>query len=51
MLEAISDALEVLEGVDVSGPLQALHTLYVERVFRARGVWTQKNRVLASSLA
>jgi DTW domain-containing protein YfiP len=47
-LEAIADALGLLEGDEVGRPLQALHDLYVERVFRARGVWTQKNRVLAS---
>jgi DTW domain-containing protein YfiP len=46
-LEAIADALALLEGDEVGKPLQALHDLYVERVFRARGVWTQKNRVLA----
>jgi DTW domain-containing protein YfiP len=46
-LEAIADALQLLEGPHVSQPLLALHALYVERVFRARGVWTQKNRVLA----
>jgi DTW domain-containing protein len=46
-LEAIADALAVLEGEAVAQPLHALHALYVERVFRARGVWTQKSRVLA----
>jgi DTW domain-containing protein YfiP len=47
-LEAIADALELLEGPDVAGPLHALHALFVERVFRARGVWIMKSRVLAS---
>jgi DTW domain-containing protein YfiP len=47
-LEAIADALASLEGEDFAEPLHHLHELYVERVFRARGVWTQKNRVLAS---
>jgi DTW domain-containing protein YfiP len=46
-LEAIADALGLLEGEALSTPLHALHALYVERVFRARGVWTQKSRVLA----
>ncbi|MBL8951707.1 MAG: DTW domain-containing protein [Myxococcaceae bacterium] len=47
-LEAIADALEVVEGEAASRPLQALHDLFVERVFRARGVWSAKSRVLAS---
>ena len=42
-LEAISDALELLEGPSVGEPLHALHQLFVERVFRARGVWGQKS--------
>ena len=46
-LEAIADALELLEGEAASSPLQALHALFVERVFRARGVWTMKSRVVA----
>jgi len=47
-LEAIADALEVIEGETAARPLHALHALFVERVFRARGVWSAKNRVLAS---
>lgn len=47
-LEAIADAVELLEGPAASQPLHALHALFVERVFRARGVWTMKSRVLAS---
>jgi DTW domain-containing protein len=47
-LEAIADALDVLEGQEASGPLHALHALFVERVFRARGVWIMKSRVVAS---
>jgi DTW domain-containing protein YfiP len=46
-LEAIADALGLLEGEALSQPLHELHALYVERVFRARGVWTQKSRVVA----
>lgn len=41
-LEAIADALGLLEGESVSMPLHQLHALYVERVFRARGVWDMK---------
>lgn len=41
-LEAIADGLTLLEGEAVGAPLHALHTLMVERVFRARGVWDLK---------
>ena len=41
-LEAIADALTLLEGEAVGAPLHRLHTLMVERVFRARGVWELK---------
>lgn len=41
-LEAIADALGLLEGDAVAGPLHALHARYVEQVFRARGVWGLK---------
>jgi DTW domain-containing protein len=41
-LEAIAEALGVLEGNEVSGRLFALHSRYVEQVFRARGNWQQK---------
>ncbi len=41
-LEALADALELLEGPQVSDPLHRLHELMVERVFRARGVWELK---------
>ena len=41
-LEAIADALGMLEGDAVALPLHQLHALYVERVFRARGVWELK---------
>ncbi len=37
-LEAIADALEVLEGPEVSGPLHALHAIMVERILAARGM-------------
>ncbi len=41
-LEAIADALQLLEGPEVAAPLHALHALHVERTFRARGVWEHK---------
>jgi DTW domain-containing protein len=41
-LEAIAEAIALLEGAEVAAPLHALHATYVERVFRARGVWDQK---------
>jgi DTW domain-containing protein YfiP len=41
-LEAVADALRLLEGAAVADPLEALHTAYVERVFKARGVWGLK---------
>lgn len=41
-LEAIAEAISLVEGGEVARPLFALHDLYVERVFRARGVWDQK---------
>ncbi|MFZ5441019.1 MAG: tRNA-uridine aminocarboxypropyltransferase [Myxococcota bacterium] len=41
-LEAIAEALALLEGEALAAPLFALHDAYVERVFRARGVWEQK---------
>lgn len=47
-LEAIADALAILEGEAVAAPLHRLHALYVERVFRARGVWEQKRRAHAT---
>jgi DTW domain-containing protein YfiP len=43
-LEALADALALLEGDDVAAPLHRLHADFVERVFRARGVWAQKRR-------
>jgi DTW domain-containing protein YfiP len=42
-LEAIAEAVEMLEGRDVAAPLYALHSNYVERVFRARGVWEHRS--------
>lgn len=45
-LEAIAEALGQLEGEAVAAPLLALHAHYVERVFRARGVWDQKRGAL-----
>jgi DTW domain-containing protein YfiP len=41
-LEAIAEALGRLEGPAVSEPLLSLHTDYVERVLKARGVFEQK---------
>lgn len=41
-LEALADALALLEGPELALPLHRLHALMVERVFRARGVWEQK---------
>jgi len=46
-LEALADALGRLEGPDVAEALHALHAAYVERVFRARGVWEQKRGGIA----
>lgn len=40
-LEAIADALAILEGEEVATPLRELHRLYVERVLRARGTWAE----------
>ena len=48
-LEAIADALEILEGESIAAPLHALHRLYVERVFRARGVWNLRSAILGIS--
>lgn len=41
-LEAIAETIALLEGEAAAAPLFALHDAYVERVFRARGVWDQK---------
>ena len=41
-LEAIAEAIGLLEGENVAAPLHTLHADYVEAVFRARGVWEQK---------
>ncbi len=43
-LEAIADALGLLEGPEVAERLHRLHEVYVERVFRARGVWEMKRQ-------
>jgi DTW domain-containing protein len=48
-LEAIADALELLEGPHVAAPLHRLHADYVERVFKARGVWEQKKEAFERS--
>jgi DTW domain-containing protein len=45
-LEAIGDALESIEGTEVAASVQALHDAYVERVFRARGVFDAKAKRL-----
>jgi DTW domain-containing protein len=39
-LEAIADALGLVEGPAVAAPLHALHALYVQRTLQARGVWS-----------
>lgn len=44
-LEAIGDALRVLEGDVVGDALDGLHATYVEAVLRARGVWELKGGV------
>lgn len=41
-LEAIAEAIAHLEGDEAAAPLHALHADYVQRVFKARGVWDQK---------
>jgi DTW domain-containing protein YfiP len=41
-LEAVADALALLEGSEVAAPLHRLHADFVQRVFKARGVWEQK---------
>jgi DTW domain-containing protein YfiP len=41
-LEAIAEAIALLEGDEAAAPLHALHADYVQRVFKARGVWDQK---------
>ncbi len=46
-LEAVADALRTWEGAAVADPLDALHAAYVERVFRARGVWELKQKAHA----
>jgi DTW domain-containing protein YfiP len=40
-LEAIADALALLEGEGASLPLQRLHQRYVELVLRSRGHWVE----------
>jgi len=47
-LEALADALELLEGERTAAPLHALHRLMVERVFKARGVWDLKRSATAT---
>jgi DTW domain-containing protein YfiP len=37
-LEAIADALLLIEGASIADPLHQAHDLYVERVFASRGV-------------
>jgi DTW domain-containing protein YfiP len=48
-LEAVAEALELIEGAHVSAPLFALHDLFVERVLRARGVWEKRLRDLEAA--
>jgi DTW domain-containing protein len=42
-LEAMADALGQIESEEVGNALHALHGNYVERVFRARGVFEEKS--------
>ncbi len=46
-LEALADALSLLEGDAVAAPLHRLHAEFVERVFKARGVWELKRKEFA----
>lgn len=48
-LEAIAEAIALLEGPQVAAPLFDLHADYVERVFRARGVWETKKPLGSTS--
>ncbi len=41
-LEAIADALNVLDGPEVGEPLRALHDTMVERILKARGMYPKK---------
>jgi DTW domain-containing protein YfiP len=43
-LEAIADALALLDGPEVAAPLLALHDRYVEHVLKARGAWGYRAR-------
>lgn len=47
-IEALADALELIEGAATAAPLNALHQLFVERVFKARGVWDLKRSATAT---
>lgn len=49
-LEAIAEALHLLEGSAVSEPLHALHQTFVERVLTARGVLGQKRDAFEKSV-
>lgn len=50
-LEAIADAVEMLEGPATAAPLHALHERFVEAVFKARGVWDLKVADFQSAVA
>jgi DTW domain-containing protein YfiP len=41
-LEAIADALALIEGDPVSAPLLRLHDHFVEQVLRSRGAWLRR---------
>jgi DTW domain-containing protein YfiP len=40
-LEAIADALALIEGPELGEQLHRVHALFVERVLRARGAWDE----------
>lgn len=46
-LEALAEALTLLEGEAVGAPLRRLHEDFVEAVLRARGVWAQRQAVVS----
>ncbi len=41
-LEAIADAMALLEGEEVAAPLIALHARFVEQSLRSRGAWSYR---------
>jgi len=45
-LEAIAEALGILEGPALAAPLHALHNRFIEQTLRARGLWTIRQNAL-----